>query len=127
MRFAVLVAALVAVSFPAYGQPDQVQVVQNPKWAEVPPNGLMAKYYPDAARKKRIVGTAKVMCLVTTGGHAEHCKALDEDPAGWGFGDAAVKMATYFQFQPRTVNGQPTVGVITVPITFSLRNCFLFC
>ncbi|NDC60114.1 MAG: energy transducer TonB, partial [Alphaproteobacteria bacterium] len=50
-----------------------------------------------------------------------NCRVGSEDPNGWGFGEAAVKISKSFQMAPQTVDGRPVDGgTITVPITFRL-------
>jgi protein TonB len=50
---------------------------------------------------------------------------LSEEPGGWGFGDASIRLAQReFQVRPQTVDGQPTDGgSVTFPISWRLpRN-----
>jgi protein TonB len=67
-------------------------------------------------------GRVVLACTIAANGSID-CAVASETPEGWGFGDAAMKMARLFQIAPMTVNGQPTAGgKINVPITFQLGN-----
>jgi hypothetical protein len=67
--------------------------------------------FPNPAFAKRIQGWATVVCRINTGGGLEDCKAEDEEPAGWGFGDAAVRIAEReVRLGLKDRQGQPTPG-----------------
>jgi protein TonB len=59
---------------------------------------------------------------VLASGSLESCSVLDESPAGFGFGAAAVKMARWFQMRPKTLDGKPVAGGdVVIPINFGIR------
>ena len=46
-----------------------------------------------------------------------------ENPAGWGFGEAAQKLSRFFRMSPRTEDGVPVEGgSIAVVIRFKTDN-----
>lgn len=45
---------------------------------------------------------------------------LSEDPAGFGFGTAALALTPKFLFHPSTVDGHPRLAWVTIPINFDL-------
>jgi len=56
-------------------------------------------------------------CAITPEGTLRDCVVIEELPAGWGFGEAIVRMARLFQLNPKTVDGRPVEGaVVTIPI-----------
>jgi hypothetical protein len=46
------------------------------------------------------------------------CVATSEEPAGMGFGAAALALTPQFLMKPAMLKGQPTLGVINIPIAF---------
>jgi hypothetical protein len=50
-------------------------------------------YYPAAARAAGVEGTATLTCLLTERARWTECTLASESPTGFGFGDAALKLA----------------------------------
>jgi protein TonB len=65
-----------------------------------------------------------VQCVVGAGGKPERCRVLDESPAEYGFGEAAVAMAErFFRYPPKDGQGRPTAGrPVMLPIHFLLAD-----
>ncbi len=84
----------------------------------------MARYYPDRAQRLEKTGSAVISCKVTAKGTLSSCNVLSEDPSGYGFGDAAVKLAIAgFQMKPQTQDGTPVEGgTWTTKISFRLAD-----
>jgi len=61
------------------------------KWAVAPSARDMAQFFPPRAREDEIEGSATVECTAARSG-AVACKAVTENPPGYGFGDATVKL-----------------------------------
>ena len=98
------------------------RVIGKPQWRALPTGDQFAGGYP-AAAKKAGIKTAKVVmsCSVGAEGKVENCVAASEQPAGLGFGEAAVALATAFQVTSWTAEGLPTIGgKIRVPIRYEL-------
>jgi len=93
--------------------------VTNPDWLRKPSADDISRYYPKPARDHNIGGRARVECRLASDGVLSNCVVLSEAPAGYGFGEAALNVATRFQMRPGTRNGQPIGGQIIVPILFS--------
>ena len=51
-------------------------------------------------------------------GAAEACEVLDEDPKGYGFGEAAISVTPKMLFKPRVQCGVVVPGEVQVPIAF---------
>lgn len=61
---------------------------------EIPPMaGDPASYYPERAKRMDQGGKALLSCMADTQGLLTDCRLITETPGGWGFGDAALKMA----------------------------------
>ena len=69
----------------------------------------------------RVNGRVELICRVMASGALRDCDVIDESPAGFEFGDAAVKMADLFQMRPMTRNGLAVSGAqVEIPINFSV-------
>lgn len=80
-----------------------------------------AAFYPPPARADRVEGRARISCTVTAEGRLTNCAVISEEPAGYGFGDAALRMSKGFKMKP-TANGDRSFAgaKITVPFAFKL-------
>jgi protein TonB len=103
--------------------PPHVAVISNPDWTRKPTGDDLANYYPDRAQRMNVAGRATISCTVTVQGALTGCSVTSEDPADYGFGQAALKMAHLFKMKPQTADGQPVGGAsVTVPIRFQLAG-----
>ncbi|MBC6982719.1 TonB family protein [Caulobacter sp. 17J80-11] len=97
-------------------------VIANPKWISKPTSDQMARWYPLGAIEKEVSGRVVMKCRVTATGSVGNCAVTSEDPAGYGFGDAAIKLSRYFKMSPRTVDGQPVEGAeVSIPLRFGFQ------
>jgi protein TonB len=79
-----------------------------------------ARYYPERAARMNMAGSARMKCLVTAEGRLQNCEILSESPEGYGFGQAALNMATLFKMRPQTRDGQPVGGAtVVIPLKFN--------
>ena len=100
-------------------------VVTTGKWERRPSGDDMARVYPDSAQRKNLSGRVILSCTVTSEGSLANCTSSDEEPAGEGFGEAALKMAPLFKMKPLTRDGKPVEGgTVRIPLCFSLRGGF---
>jgi TonB family protein len=60
----------------------------------------MARFYPERASRMGISGVAMLRCVITTLGRLSACAVLSEDPAGQGFGAAALQLVAKFKYAP---------------------------
>ena len=110
----------------AAGGPDGLQVRQiiQPRWLAKPDGDDIARVYPERAQRLNQSGRAVVRCHITAQGKLVDCEVIQEEPLGFDFGKAALKLTPLFHLRPRTVDGipDPTEGAtITIPITFYIR------
>ena len=96
-------------------------VVTNPDWIRRPSADQFAQYYPERAQRLEMAGRATIVCTVTAAGTLQGCSVTSEDPADYGFGDAAIKMSRFFKMKPATRDGVPVEGLkVTIPLRFNL-------
>ena len=98
------------------------RVIGNPHWTRLPSAGAVVDGYPAEARVKGVSGARVLMnCNVGPGGTVQDCLVASEAPAGLGFGEAALALASHFRLSVWTDEGLPTVGGrITLPIRYEL-------
>lgn len=95
--------------------------VRNPFWLRKPSGEEFARLFPRLALQRDTEGRATIRCVVSASGMLQDCAVVSEDPAGMGFGDAAMRMAPLFKMSPHTRDGTPVEGVpIVIPISFRL-------
>lgn len=96
-------------------------MVTRPDWARKPTGDDMARYYPDRAQRMEVNGRATISCTVNARGTLEGCSVTSENPADYGFGDAAMKLSRLFKMKPKTLDGAPVDGgQISIPIVFQV-------
>ncbi|MDO8410408.1 MAG: TonB family protein [Phenylobacterium sp.] len=98
------------------------RVIGQPKWTQLPSAGAVVDGYPAEARIQGISGARVVMnCDVGTGGTVQDCEVTSEEPAEFGFGQAALALAPHFRLSVWTEQGLPTIGGrVTLPIRYEL-------
>ena len=95
------------------------ETIKDAQWIKRPSESDLMRVYPPSAVADGRSGTARVRCRVTAEGRMDACVVAFEDPPGAGFGDAAVRLAAYFQMSPTTPAGRPVAGgVVELPIFF---------
>lgn len=95
-------------------------VVTTPRWTRRPSATDMLRAYPEAARKRGLVGNAVVQCRMATSGPLTDCAVLSESPAGEGFGAAALALTPLFRADELDGFGLKVEGRgIRIPIRFS--------
>jgi TonB family protein len=107
------------VTFAAQMLSSEKPVIGKPRWVQLPSAEEVGDAYPDAARKASIwTGRAALACLVQSDGKVA-CSLDSEAPAGYGFGEAAMRIAPHFRLATWTTEGLPVVGgKVRIPIRF---------
>ena len=108
------------VSAPTTAPPG---VIRNPVWVRRPTAEEAGRLYPERALNRGIAGSATLWCGIRADGTMTDCQVVDESPAGWRFGAAALSMAKFFRISPKTVDGKAVEGSrVRIPVVFSLPD-----
>jgi TonB family protein len=104
------------------GQAAPPVEIHDPVWIKQVDSSALPQLFPEAAAKAGYkVGRASVECTVAADGTLSGCETVTEDPAGLGFGEAAMEVASVMQMSPWTKQGAPVEGArINLPIKFVL-------
>jgi TonB family protein len=97
------------------------KVIDKPDWASKPTGDDLERFFPKRAQDESVSGKATIKCGVTAEGLLDRCKVLKEAPKGYGFGEAALAMASTFRMSPKRVDGQVVEGgQVTIPLVFNV-------
>lgn len=102
----------------------QVRKVTSPRWISMPDPGRIQAAYPKTAADAGVkTGVGVIDCATGADGRLTDCRVAREDPAGLGFGEAAMSVAPIMQMNPWTDDGRPVDGArIKLPIQFKLAG-----
>jgi len=90
-----------------------------PHWVRKPDGDDVASVYPSAALHRGVGAQVVLSCSATADGSMSNCKLLSEQPAGLGFGEAALKLASDFKLSKTTSDGRSVEGMtMRLPIRF---------
>lgn len=79
--------------------------------------------YPRRAQSRGTSGYAVVQVTITTTGSVRDPVLLEENPANYGFGTAALKAANKLKYNPRVVDGKPEeVPGVLYKFTFQIEK-----
>lgn len=103
--------------------PAAPRVVGTPDWVEKPTGEQMARFYPKAAEDAGKEGMVVLACRVRPDGHLRACRVRRQQPAKYGFGEAALKISPLFRMKAKDGDGHPTAGAaVNIPIKFALAK-----
>ncbi len=75
--------------------------------------------FPDLARHGNTTGSVVLDCTLGLSGRIKSCLVASEQPAGFHFGQAALRFAQTFKMQPAMTDGRPEEGAhVLIPIRF---------
>ena len=94
-----------------------VQVDQNPRVLR-----QMKPKYPEAARRAQKEGFVTLAFTVGVDGRAADIKVIEEEPKGFGFGEAAVEVIKKWRFVPAKRGGENVPKRVRQTIRFNLDD-----
>jgi TonB family protein len=95
-------------------RPSGEFVIVNPSWAR-----SVAPEFPERAISRGIrSGRVQLRCVSTPNGSLADCTVVSEDPAGAGFGQAALAAARRARLSPRTVDNAAPGSTVQFPVRF---------
>lgn len=105
-------------------QPAPPVEIHDPVWIQQIKPDSITQLFPEAAIKAGYkVGRAIVECGVVADGSLTGCETVTEDPAGLGFGEAALTVVGVMKMSPWTKQGAPAEGArIALPIKFVMPD-----
>lgn len=98
------------------------RIIGKVQWAQMPTGDAFAAGYPKAAKDAGVrMGRVIMACEAGAGGKLEGCTVASEEPAGLGFGAAALALSPSFYIRPWTAEGLPVIGgKIRVPVRYQI-------
>jgi hypothetical protein len=96
-------------------------MVTKPAWLQAPAIEDFQATFP---KSQNGVNDVRVVlgCTVEAGGSLGGCSVAQETPAGQGYGQGALALASKFRMSPWSTNGEATVGAkIKLPIHYVLK------
>ncbi len=119
MKSKILAFALCFLSpLSAQAADEAEQFDVRPTWLKRPDSQDVLAVWPGPAWVKGIGGRAVIKCRVTLQGALADCTVLSEEPAGAGFGVAAIALGPQFLLKPGIRDGKPVESAVKIPITF---------
>ena len=92
-------------------------------WIEMPSADAMNSFYPIGAKGKNISGRAVLTCLIDAKHRTRKCRVVEEQPADYGFGYAALASARIFRIRAPTHAGKPRHDVwVRIPVSFNIKR-----
>jgi TonB family protein len=113
-----LAVGLAGVAVPLSAGPNK----DHPQWVKKPDEATLSQYYPVRAQFRNTDGRAVIECRVLADGKLSSCIVIEQTPADFGFGDAALSLAPHFQLSKYTPSGKLTAGIkIRIPLRFNAK------
>lgn len=118
MKHCWLIAAAVVMASFATGALAAGALDFQAGWERKPTGDEIARHFPTLAATASVAGRAVLGCTVTAQGVLKDCRVIGEGPKGFGFGQAALAMASSFRMGPAMRNGVGAEDTVRIPIDF---------
>ena len=93
--------------------------IRDPDWIASPHDPWAMAFMPAAAVRSNIGGVATAVCKVGAAGALVDCWLEQEEPKGWGFGEAELKVLMHARTKPTDGHGAPVEGrAVAVTLQF---------
>jgi TonB family protein len=100
-------------------QVGQKTMIANFAWTTTPTYADVVAVFPAKAREKKVGGKATLRCAFKDAGQVGYCVVQNDEPAGYGFGNAALDLVSHFQGPTTYGDGKLTkANVVTIPVVF---------
>jgi len=87
-----------------------------------PSRADIAEFYPPKAKKAGVSGRGVMLCSANPQGDIVACTLEDEEPKGYGFGDAVMRMGYLFKVAPQPKSQCPYAPMeVVIPVDWRLR------
>ena len=97
--------------------------VLKPVWAQRPTMKDLMRVYPKTALDHGATGMVVIGCRVAGDGTLGACTVERQSSAKYGFGEAGLKLASYFRMEAKDEDGRRTAGAaVRIPILFKLAG-----
>lgn len=88
------------------------------RWVQRPSGDDLLFFYPVDALRANTAGSARLECLIVSGGRFR-CRAASETPTGQGFATGALRLVTLLRVEETDAEGNSLVGRrVVLPIQF---------
>ena len=109
-RLSVLAILAIAAAGPAWAENNDAPAAWRPQFiAGAKPADIRAAY-PKAAYDNKVSGEASLKCVADAEGRLVDCKIFEEEPAGLGFGAAALQLVGKERIKAKDAGGQSVAG-----------------
>ncbi len=98
--------------------PASAHKVVPPTVLQQPNEEAVAEYSPRSNPQNLKGGQARLHCIITLAGQLTGCAVTSEEPAGSGFGAAALNLAPLYRLSAETIDGTAVAAPITLVVPF---------
>jgi TonB family protein len=94
-------------------------ITVSPRWLKRLDADALAREYPDEAMRTDREGDTQVTCQIVADGHLTACTLLSENPSGYHFGEATMKLVQKLQLDMNDGAAKNMAGGrINIPVRF---------